>query len=62
MKKCISGVELNVFNCLVTSYISEILDNEQMSILGNFLLLVGQTLVTISDQNNFCGNLKNIEK
>lgn len=56
---CMCGKELNLFNYLLVSYLSEIYNTEELNVIGNFLQLVGQTLITVASQNDYCELINN---
>ncbi len=53
---CVNNI--NLLNYLLSNFLAENFDNNELNVIGNFLELLGQTLITISAQNVYC-NKKN---
>lgn len=48
------GNQLNLLNFLISNYLLDIFEIDDINAIGNFLQLLGQTLITISYQNDYC--------
>lgn len=54
MKNYMCGKEVNLLNYLLSSYLLEIFNYDELNVIGNFLQLLGQSLITLSAQNEYC--------